>query len=406
MKRPLILAVALASLGGWTPPAGAQSVVSRTPNLAGGWTAAPGVIQLNFLHRFSLSDAPLRKVTNTPTFNLGTGLTDRVMVGAVYGSNSALVPAYPNEWEFYARALPVSQDRGAPLDVAVQGGYNVASESVDGEVLLARSLGRVKVLAAGRAFSEAYDSTAARFAVTGGLSLGLTSSVSLAGDYGVLLDRQDGEDAAWGVGLQIGVPYTPHSFSIHATNVGTASLEGASRGTRTRWGFEYTIPITVRRYLPARSRSSDDGMMSGEMASMDHEMDMDMEPMDTMASDTMAMEMEMEMDMENMSMADTVVVDIKNLAYAMDRIEIDAGTTVVWRNMDPVQHSITADGMDGMGGMGFDSGLIEPGMSWAMTFSEEGSFPFHCTPHPFMKGTVVVRGMMDAMSGQAEGGDR
>ncbi len=149
MIRRLTLALALTMLGGWSPAAGAQSVVARSPNIAGGWTAAPGVIQLNFLHRFSISDPPLRKITNTPTFNVGTGVTGNVMVGFVYGSNSRLVPAYPNEWEFYARALPVAQARGAPLDVAVQGGYNLASESIDGELLLARGLGRVRLLAAG-----------------------------------------------------------------------------------------------------------------------------------------------------------------------------------------------------------------------------------------------------------------
>ncbi len=235
-------------VGGFSP-ATAQSVAARTPNLSGGWTAPRGVVQFNLVHRFTMSEAPLRKVTNTPTFHVGTGITDRLMVGFVYGSNSALVPSYPNEWEFYARALPLSEAGGAPADVSVQGGYNVASESADGELLVARSLGRVKLLAAGRAFSSAYDSTAARFAVTGGAVLRLTPTVSLAGDYGTLLDRAEGESAAWSAGVQVGVPYTPHSLSIHATNVGTASLEGASRGSRTRWGFEYTIPITLRRYV-------------------------------------------------------------------------------------------------------------------------------------------------------------
>ena len=34
----------------------AQSVTDRTPNLDDGWTVRPGVIQFNFLHRFSISN--------------------------------------------------------------------------------------------------------------------------------------------------------------------------------------------------------------------------------------------------------------------------------------------------------------------------------------------------------------
>lgn len=342
----------------------AQSVAGRTPNLAGGWTAPRGVVQLNFLHRFSMSDAPLRKITNTPTFNLGTGITDQLMVGFVYGSNSALVPAYPNEWELYARALPLSQAKGAPVDVSAHAGYNVASESVDGELMVARGFGRLKLLAAGRVFSDGYDSTEARFAAMGGAALRLTPSVSLAADYGVLLDRADDEAAAWGAGIQLGVPYTPHSFSIHATNVGTASLEGASRGTRTRWGFEYTIPITVRRYLPRGVRGGEDDM------SMDESMAHDVPQDDRMAGDT-------------------VIIDIQGLKYEQEEVVIEVGTTVTWTNRDPVQHSVTGDDET------LDSGLIHPGQSFAMTFDTPGTYAYHCTPHPFMQARVVVRGMME-----------
>jgi hypothetical protein len=47
--------------------ANAQSVAQRTPNLTNGWTPVRGVVQFNFTHRFDISDAPLRKITNTPT---------------------------------------------------------------------------------------------------------------------------------------------------------------------------------------------------------------------------------------------------------------------------------------------------------------------------------------------------
>jgi plastocyanin len=50
-----------------------------------------------------------------------------------------------------------------------------------------------------------------------------------------------------------------------------------------------------------------------------------------------------------------------------------------------VTHTVTAT--DGR----FDSGNIEPGERRSLTFSRAGTFPFHCTPHPFMRGEIVVR---------------
>jgi len=290
-------------------------------------------------------------------------------VGFTYGSNSTLVGSYPNEWEFFARALPLAEAGGAPVDVSVQGGYNVASESADAELLVARSLGRVKLLAAGRAFSSAYDGTDARFAVTGGAVLRLTPTLSLAGDYGTLLDRRESELAAWSAGVQVGVPYTPHSLSIHASNVGTASLEGTAHGGRTRWGFEYTIPITLRRYVGSRGGGGGSGTGAPVRG--------DAMPVAAVAG------------------ADTVFVDIHNLAYQTEALEVTEATTVVWRNTDPVQHSVIAADES------FDSGLIEPGNTFSVTFTEAGEHAYHCMPHPFMKGRVVVRSAMrDALAGK------
>lgn len=347
-------------VGGWLllcgGEAACQSVATRTPNLVGTWTAAPGVVQFNFLHRFSMTDPPARKVLNTPTFNVGTGLVNGLMVGFVYGPNSTLVPAYPNEWEFYARGLPLSQDRGAPLDLSLQAGYNVASESLDSELQLARTVGRLRVLGAARAFSAAYDSSAFRWAVSGGAVVRLSQSVSVGGDWGVLVDRAADEHPTWGAGLQLGVPYTPHSLSLQVSNVGTASLEGASRGTRTRWGFEYTVPISVGRYLPFGADGGDQAQASGAQLPA-----------------AMAM-----------PGADTVVVEIRNFAYGTAEVTVRPGTTVVWVNRDQVQHSVTAD--DGA----FDSGLVNPGERFGLTFTEPGGHAYHCTPHPFMRARVVV----------------
>jgi plastocyanin len=67
------------------------------------------------------------------------------------------------------------------------------------------------------------------------------------------------------------------------------------------------------------------------------------------------------------------------------RLVVTPGTTIIWTNAGQVAHTVTAE--DGS----FDSGLIESGQRRALLFSQPGTFPFHCTPHPFMRGEVVVR---------------
>jgi plastocyanin len=76
-------------------------------------------------------------------------------------------------------------------------------------------------------------------------------------------------------------------------------------------------------------------------------------------------------------------VSIRDFAFSPGSITIAAGDTVTWTNSGPSQHSAT--------GGGFDTGLLEKGQSGSHTFGQAGSYSYICTPHPFMKGTVVVR---------------
>lgn len=81
----------------------------------------------------------------------------------------------------------------------------------------------------------------------------------------------------------------------------------------------------------------------------------------------------------------TVLVDIKSLRFAKSTVTVEAGTTISWRNRDPLSHTVTSDSP------GFDSGEIRPDGSWSHTFSAPGTFSYHCGPHPNMQATVVVR---------------
>ncbi|MFA5745466.1 MAG: cupredoxin family copper-binding protein [archaeon] len=81
----------------------------------------------------------------------------------------------------------------------------------------------------------------------------------------------------------------------------------------------------------------------------------------------------------------SVNIQISNLAFKPQAITVYAGTTVVWKNMDNVSHTVTFDNG------GFDSGEITLGNSKSYTFTSSGKFAYHCTMHSNMNGTIVVR---------------
>src|SRR3712207_3893721 len=131
-------------------------------NVSGNWAGNPGTVYFNFVHRFTASDAPQRKVSNFPTFLVAAGLPYRLLVGFNYATNSELAPNYPNEWEFFAKHHLLRQDDGAFVDLAGQVAYNLAAEGVDGEASLARRVGPLRVIGAGRVLSNPYAAGRAR----------------------------------------------------------------------------------------------------------------------------------------------------------------------------------------------------------------------------------------------------
>ncbi len=337
----VFVACALSASLGVTDVASCQSVLERPPNLSGGWLGARGTLQFNFVHRFGVGDAPLRKVTNSPTFLLAYQLPVPLLIGFNYATSSDIAAAFPNEWEVFARY--------GRSGVALQAGYNQAAGSLDAELTGARMLGRLRLMAVGRLLSNGYHSDTTRYAVGGGATLRLNRWFALAGDVTSLLDKRPGEETAWGAGLQIAIPYSPHTLSLQVTNTNTATLQGVSRGIdRVRGGFEFTIPFTLNRYFGRRgtTAANETAAGGGEGAAK---------------------------------------AEMRTVAFNPKRIEIAAGGTVTWTNNDPLIHTITADNGS------WDSGPIEPGKTWSHTFTQPGEFAFHCTPHPFMKAVIVVR---------------
>lgn len=72
-----------------------------------------------------------------------------------------------------------------------------------------------------------------------------------------------------------------------------------------------------------------------------------------------------------------------NIAYTPTSSSVSSGGTVTWTNGDAVAHTVTFDN-------GPDCGNVAAASSVTVTFSAAGTYNYHCTIHPQMKGTVTV----------------
>ena len=329
------------------PDVGAQSLLDRPDNVSADWVGNTGTLYFNFIHRFSSSPPPERKVTNFPTFLVAAGIASRALVGVNYATNSALVPRYPNEYELFARYKLWQQDDGRPIDVGGSVDYNVSVRGVDGELSVARREGPLRLAAVGRVLADTLQGGPARLAFGGGGTLRLFRYFALAGDAARM--TMEGARVVWSAGVHIALPNTPHTLSIHASNANTATLQGLSRGGGVRrYGFEFTIPLTLSRFV---------------------------HPMASAPASTA----------DAAAGPRTVNARIDGLAFVPSRLEIAAGTTVQWKNNDPLVHTVTA----------IDSSFASPQFgldgTYRHTFTTPGTYDYYCALHPNMKGTVVVK---------------
>ena len=78
--------------------------------------------------------------------------------------------------------------------------------------------------------------------------------------------------------------------------------------------------------------------------------------------------------------AGTVI--IQNFSYQPAEITIKKGESVTWTNKDAIKHNVASTT--------FTSELLGQGQSFTKTFNDVGTFDYHCTPHPYMTGKVIV----------------
>ena len=80
----------------------------------------------------------------------------------------------------------------------------------------------------------------------------------------------------------------------------------------------------------------------------------------------------------------STIVVIQKFAFGPADVRVRPGERVTWINCDTDSHTSTADAAE------WASPLIIPGAAFTQAFPTPGEFSYHCEPHPFMTGRVIV----------------
>ena len=340
-------------------PLGAQSLLYRPPNLGGSWVPDAGVVQFNFVHRFYVSPGPSHSVVNYPNFTLAAGFGHHVAFGAQFATRSLLVAAgagalSSNETELYGRWRVHGAEGQPGLAVAVTPAYNFLAKSVDGELGVDWTSGALTLHGAARAVSRRLGQSGnAAAAFAGGFNARLNQYIGVSADAGSFVSPT--VRAAWSAAINFLIPGSPHTFSFQVSNATSATIQGASIGyvpsgsNQVLYGFEFTIPLHLKRFSPWFHRSPKPVALGTPGAAV------------------------------------AAQISMAALKFTTDTVTISPGQAVRWTNRDPVEHTVTFDGAEP------GSPPIPPSGSYVHRFDTRGTYTYHCTPHPFMKGVVVVR---------------
>lgn len=78
-------------------------------------------------------------------------------------------------------------------------------------------------------------------------------------------------------------------------------------------------------------------------------------------------------------------VSIKSFSFNPAILNIKIGTKATWTNQDSASHTVTSDS-----GTELNSDSFSQGKSYSHIFENAGTFEYHCSIHPSMKGKVIV----------------
>ena len=81
-----------------------------------------------------------------------------------------------------------------------------------------------------------------------------------------------------------------------------------------------------------------------------------------------------------------------NFVPKLLNIQLGIDNHIIWTNVDDVAHTVTPDQSteDSYSGEFGSTGVIMPGETYEFTFTEPNEVPYHCEPHPWMTGTLII----------------
>jgi plastocyanin len=80
----------------------------------------------------------------------------------------------------------------------------------------------------------------------------------------------------------------------------------------------------------------------------------------------------------------TAMVTIRNFKFEPAQVTLAVGETVQFINTDEEPHTVTSTNG------AFNSKALDTNQTWNYTATKAGTFPYICSIHPFMKGTLTV----------------
>jgi plastocyanin len=83
----------------------------------------------------------------------------------------------------------------------------------------------------------------------------------------------------------------------------------------------------------------------------------------------------------------TVQVRVASFLFSPSALTIKKGTTVLWMNSSGTDHTVTGDTGNPAS---LDGAVGASGGTFSFTFTVPGTYHYHCSIHPIMKGTITV----------------
>jgi plastocyanin len=78
-------------------------------------------------------------------------------------------------------------------------------------------------------------------------------------------------------------------------------------------------------------------------------------------------------------------VKIDNFSFGPGALTVAVGTTVTWTNHDDIPHNVVSTDK------AFKSKVLDTNEKFSYTFAKAGTYPYFCSIHPKMTGTVMVQ---------------